>query len=101
MSERYDPQASRRSGGGAWLTVIFLALTFTLGLVLVSVNMYRTDVAYDLKTLDHRIRQQSELIAKLEVERNNLRSSYTLKSHAEKYGFSQAKPGQVRRLGDG
>ena len=81
-----------------WTFAALSALTFILGLSSVWVNIGRLDVAYQLRTIEKQLDKQSALVAKLEVERNNLLSPYQLQKLAREYGLRPAKSGQIRRM---
>ncbi|XPV76819.1 MAG: hypothetical protein ACNI27_02545 [Desulfovibrio sp.] len=83
-----------------WTFAALSSLTFILGLCSVWVNIERLDVAYTLRTIEKKLDKKSALVAKLEVERNNLLSPYQLQKLAKKYGLRPAKSGQIRRMED-
>nr|WP_279355771.1 hypothetical protein [Fundidesulfovibrio agrisoli] len=79
----------------AFSVLVFLGL----GLGLTWVNIERVDMAYELKRLQTEIVAQESLISKLEVERNTMLTPERLRVLATQYGLTQARPGQIRRLG--
>lgn len=82
------------------ITMAFSVLVFlALGLGLTWVNIERVDMAYELKRLQTEIVAQEALISKLEVERNTMLTPERLRGLASQYGLTQARPGQIRRLG--
>ncbi|WP_243368492.1 hypothetical protein [Fundidesulfovibrio soli] len=82
------------------ITMAFSVLVFlALGLGLTWVNIERVDMAYELKRLQTEIVAQESLISKLEVERNTMLTPERLRVLASQYGLTQARPGQIRRLG--
>ncbi|MBU1001987.1 MAG: hypothetical protein KKE73_05645 [Proteobacteria bacterium] len=85
----------------AWVAAALLALALLLGLGLVWCNIERMDLAYGLKRQQVELERTEVLIAKLEMERNNLLSSHKLRSKAVELGLGPADQGQLRRLTDG
>lgn len=87
----------KRRGAAAFagLLVVFLLL----GLCLVWLNIERVDLAYRIRKLEAAIETRRELVSKLEVELNNLRSPARLRGLAATYGLAPAEPGQIRRMG--
>ncbi|MBN2140452.1 MAG: hypothetical protein JW718_05540 [Desulfovibrionaceae bacterium] len=83
-----------------WAGAIALALvaTLVLGLASVWLNIERMDLAYDLRKMEEALNRTRGLVAKLEVERNNLLSPYRLNGLADKFGLGPARAGQMRRI---
>lgn len=75
-----------------------LVAALGLGLALVWLNIGRVNQAYALKTLEAELADKSDLVAKLEVERDNLIAPRRLREEAEKLGLAPARPGQIRTL---
>ena len=69
-----------------------------LGLSSVWLNIERMDLAYDLNKLEKELANRTALVAKLELERNNLISPYRLKRLASMYGLVPVGPGQMRLM---
>ena len=86
------------SGFWLWGCIAAFSLSILLGMALVWVNIERVDISYELTSLNKDLNDKEHLRAKLEVERNNLISSYRLTTKAEKFGLHPPRPGQVRRL---
>lgn len=88
-------------GGGQHLVltlVISASLLVALALTLVWLNIERTKLAYRERTLQREAAQALDLNAKLQVERDRLRSPHELGRKAERFGLGPAKPGQLRRM---
>ncbi|MFW6236517.1 MAG: hypothetical protein ACOC24_07000, partial [Desulfovibrionales bacterium] len=68
------------------------------GIGVVMLNIERIDLRYEFKEIADRLDRSEDLRGKLEVERDNLTSSSSLKRAAGKGGFTQAGPGQIRRI---
>lgn len=83
---------------GFWTIAALLMLTMTVGLGSVWLNIERMDLAYDLRKMEKKLQQSSELVTKLEVERDNLLSPYQLRRMAEQLGLIPAETGQIRRM---
>lgn len=81
------------------LLTLLVLLTVVLGLGTVWLNIERLDLAYDLRVMEQELDETESLIAKLEVERNNLVSPYRLQGLAKRFGLGPVQPGQVRRMG--
>ena len=81
-----------------WLAMFVFAITavLILGLSSVWLNIERMDLAYDLNKLEKELANRTTLVAKLELERNNLISPYRLKRLAALYGLVPVGPGQMR-----
>ena len=86
-------------GSTGWLLAIVLGILscLVMGLVMVWMNIERTDTSYRINLLQVDIRERQAHKAKLEVEREHLLSPYELGRRAEAFGMRQAKPGQIRR----
>ena len=78
--------------------VISFAALVALGLTLVWMNIERTKMAYRMRTLQREADEQTELNAKLSVEREHLLSPRILGGKATGMGLGPAKAGQIRRL---
>ncbi|MBU1249403.1 MAG: hypothetical protein KKB70_11935 [Proteobacteria bacterium] len=78
------------------LALIATGLLLLLGTVWLS--MERTNLAYGIEKLEKQITEERQLIAKLEVERDNLFSPYQLERLAKRHGLGPAAPGQIRRM---
>ncbi|MFW6323479.1 MAG: hypothetical protein ACOC0U_00315 [Desulfovibrionales bacterium] len=87
----------RRNKRDPWnlLNLVLLVLMLMTGFLLVWLNIERLDLAYRIENLGSRLEASEDLQAKLEVERDNLVSSYRLNRHAEQAGLEPAVPGQV------
>ncbi|MBF0482678.1 MAG: hypothetical protein HQK81_05135 [Desulfovibrionaceae bacterium] len=85
---------------GSWVAVMILLFAAALaqGLGLVWVNIERVDLAYEIKKLQTQADNAQTLIAKLQVERDNLINPRRLDQLAKDYGLGPAKPGQIRRF---
>jgi cell division protein FtsL len=81
-----------------WSSICLFVLSLLLGMALVWVNIERVDISYELTSLNQDLEGKEQLRDKLEVERNNLLSSYRLTTKAKEFGLQPPKPGQVRRL---
>lgn len=81
-----------------WVAAFFCAIAavLVLGLSSVWLNIERMDLAYDLNKLEKELASRTTLVAKLELERNNLISPYRLKRLAALYGLVPVGPGQMR-----
>jgi hypothetical protein len=77
---------------------VALAAAIGLGLALVWLNIERVNRAYALKATEAELADKSDLVAKLEVERDNLLAPHRLREEAERLGLSPARPGQIRTL---
>ena len=73
--------------------------SLALGLTLVWLNLERTRLAYDIRTMQREVGIRADLGAKLQAEREFLLSPHVLGAKAEQLGLYTAKPGQVRRMG--
>ena len=73
-------------------------MSLVLGLSLVWCNIERMDLAYDLKIKQVKLDEKTALLAKLEVERENLLSPYRLRQKAREYGLGPADQGRIRHL---
>ncbi len=78
------------------LALIGLGLLLLLSLVWLSIE--RTDLSYGIEQKQGDIETTTKLIAKLEVERDNLLSPYQLNRLARRLGLGPATPGQIRRM---
>jgi len=68
------------------------------GFALVWVSTARLELSYEMKRLSESLKQAEELRSKLEVERNNLTSTYNLQKLAEQLTLEPANPGQIRTM---
>jgi len=86
--------------GARWAGVAaaLLLLALGLGLGVVWCGIERYDLAYKLTGLRASLEEREELVAKLEVERDNLLSPYRLREKAREYGLGPASQGRIRRL---
>ncbi|NJB67759.1 hypothetical protein GGQ74_001399 [Desulfobaculum xiamenense] len=82
------------------VVALLLLLSLLLGLVMVWCNIERMDLAYNLKEQQDTLEEREALVAKLEVERDNLLSPHGLRQLAEELGLGPASPGRIRRLDD-
>lgn len=89
-------------GSGGWLLALIVSAlsSLVMGLTLVWLNIERMDMAYNLRRFHAEIEDRRNLKAKLEVERDRLLSPYELGRKATALGMRDAKPGQIRRIGD-
>lgn len=89
-----------RGVSGSWVVVMILLFVAALvqGLGLVWVNIERVDLAYEIQKLQTQADNAQSLIAKLQVERDNLINPRRLDQLAKDYGLGPAKPGQIRRF---
>ncbi|MHC1751009.1 hypothetical protein [Humidesulfovibrio sp.] len=85
-----------RVKGWVAMFVSAIAAVLVLGLSSVWLNIERMDLAYDLNKLEKELANRTALVAKLELERNNLISPYRLKRLAALYGLVPVGPGQMR-----
>lgn len=86
-----------RDGRGLVLVLILSGLCLAaLGLVLIWLNLQRTQMSYELRVLKAQVEDLTEFTAKLEVERAHLLSR--LGERARDMGLAPAKPGQTRRM---
>lgn len=92
-----------RQGMGGWLLAIILSVlsSLVIGLSLVWLNIERMDMAYNQRRMQGELEDRRSLKAKLEVERDRLLSPYELGRKAQALGMRDAKPGQIRRIGEG
>lgn len=92
--------AGSKLGGRTWL--LFLSLGVLAGvimsLLIVWVNIERMDMTYFINIQRSELRDKQALRAKLEVERERLLSPYELRQRAERFGMTEPKPGQIRRM---
>ena len=88
-------------GKWVWATAGLLSLSLLLGLGLVWCNIERMDLAYELKTQQVELERVEALIAKLELERDNLLSPHRLRAKAAELGLGPASQGRLRRITDG
>ncbi len=81
-----------------WLVCVVLGVLFALimTLVLVWVNIERTDTSYFMTTLQVDLREKRVHKTKLEVEREYLLSPRELGRRAKSLGLHPPKPGQIR-----
>jgi hypothetical protein len=79
-------------------SVLSISLLAAIGLLLVWLNLERTQLAYKARTLQGEVESARELSAKLGVEREHLLSPGRLGAKAEELGLRPAKPGQIRRM---
>ena len=89
---------SQQSAGWRAAVVLLALVTLMLGLTVVWLNIERVAMLYSLRTLQGEVEERQVLVAKLQVERENLRSNYRLQQDAEEYGLGPAEPGQIRRM---
>lgn len=85
-----------RVKGWVAMFVLTISAVLVLGLSSVWLNIERMDLAYDLNKLEKELANRTTLVAKLELERNNLISPYRLKRLAALYGLVPVGPGQMR-----
>ena len=83
---------------GLGIIALLLVVTMALGLGSVWLNIERMDVAYDLRNMEKRLQASTELVSKLEVERDNLLSPYQLRRMADGLGLVPAETGQIRSM---
>jgi cell division protein FtsL len=69
-----------------------------LALAVVWLNIERMHLAYELRQLQTEVERETELQARLKVERMSLLSSARLRLLAEESGLRPAGPGQIRIL---
>lgn len=83
-----------------WFLSVLALLGLGLLLLLASVwlSIERTNISYGIEKLEKDIETTAKLIAKLEVERDNLLSPYQLDRLARRHGLGPAQPGQIRRM---
>ncbi len=81
-----------------WLLCIVVGIlsAMVMTLVLVWVNIERTDISYFFNSLQVDLREKKAHRAKLEVEREYLLSPRELGRKAEKLGLHKPKAGQIR-----
>ena len=92
-------QSPEQGGQSLILALVFSVATLAaLGLSLVWLNIERTKLAYQVRTLQHEMEQVLDLNSKLSIEREHLLSPHELGRKAEKMGLGAAKPGQIRRM---
>lgn len=89
---------SEQSGGWKAAVVLLGLVTLMLGLTVVWLNIERTAMLYGLKRLQGEYEERQALVAKLQVERENLVAHYRLREEADQYGLGPAEPGQIRRM---
>ena len=82
----------------AWLVSLLAIGALALGLLLVWLNIERMDLAYEIRTLEKDLHRLGSLIAKLEVERENLMSPQRLRRIAKEMDLGPAEAGQIRRV---
>ncbi len=75
-----------------------LLVALLLALTSVWLSTEFTQLSYKVRTLGREVAKQENLIAKLEVERDNLLSPAQLELLARHYNLTQAKSGQIRSL---
>lgn len=80
--------------------VLSCAVNAALGLGLVVVSIDRTDIGYNARTLEGRLKERAAHVSALEVERGRLLSPYVLEQKAAQFGMRAARPGQIRRMSD-
>ncbi len=78
------------------LALVGMGLLLLLSLVWLSIE--RTNLSYGIEQKQGDIETTTKLIAKLEVERDNLLSPYQLNRLAHCLGLGPATPGQIRRI---
>ena len=90
-----------KSGDGKWFAALLVAIALALGLRLAQalVSIERTDLAYAIRATEKELDEKRELVGKLEVERNNLRSQGELARLAKTFKLGPAEPGQIRSVG--
>jgi len=83
-----------------WFAPLLLAIALALGLRLTQalVSIERTDLAYSIRAAERELAEKRELVGKLEVERNNLRSQGELARLAKTFKLGPAEPGQIRSV---
>ncbi len=88
----------RQGEKNGWLLCVVVGVLSALimTLVLVWVNIERTDTSYFMTTLQVDVREKQSHKAKLEVEREYLLSPRELGRRAKGLGLYQPEPGQVR-----
>ncbi len=81
-----------------WLLCVVIGVlgAMIMTLVLVWVNIERTDTRYFMTTLQVDVREKQSHRAKLEVEREYLLSPRELGRRAEGLGLHPPEPGQIR-----
>lgn len=84
----------------SWFVPLLLAIGLALGLRLgqALVSIERTDLAYAIRAAEKELAEKQELVGKLEVERNNLRSEGELARLAKTFKLGPAQPGQIRSV---
>ena len=87
-------------GERKWFVALLIAITLALGLRLgqALVSIERTDLAYAMRSAEKELAGKQELVDKLEVERNNLRSQGELARLAKTFKLGPAEPGQIRNV---
>ena len=81
--------------------VLSIMTSLVLGLTVVWLNIERMELAYGLKKLQVGLDESRDLMAKLQLEKDNLVSPYDLRRKAEEYGLGPAQAGQIRRVANG
>lgn len=86
--------------GGRWVggAVGLLLMSLLLGLGVAWCSIERYDLAYKLTTMRERLDEAEDLVAKLEVERDNLLSPHRLRAKARELGLGPAAQGRIRRI---
>ncbi len=81
-----------------WLLCVIIGVLSALimTLVLVWINIERTDISYFMNTLQVDLQEKKAHKAKLEVEREYLLSPRELGLKAKELGLQPPKPGQIR-----
>lgn len=75
-----------------------LLLSLLLGLGVVWCGIERYDLAFKLTAMRERLEKKEDLVAKLEVERDNLFSSHRLRAKAREFGLGPAEQGRIRTM---
>lgn len=81
-----------------WAAASLGVLVLALGLGVVMCGIERMDLAYGLTELREQQEEMDSLMARLEMERDNLLSPHRLRAEAARLGLAPAAQGRLRRL---
>ncbi len=91
-------QAGKNGKGWVFGMIVLLLSALGLSLLLVWLNVERTDLGYQHKSRLDQISERKNTAEKLDVERERLLSPAVLLNRAKELGLRDARPGQIRRI---
>ncbi len=81
-----------------WFGAGMAFLSLALGLGLVWCNLARTDLGYELRTMELDLEKKKALVVRLELEHDSLLAAHSLRVQAARMGLKPATAGRLRKL---